>query len=180
MWPEIIEDNSSFRGLIYNASANSLIASFMREDFNGNLSEELYFRKLENSTYRKIQIENCHSLRNCMSCANSPLILFNAWMTMQDNSHRGYDWRALISFDLNSGSKTEVLNQSNMPVLHGYQAGWVSSLVSLGTDGSDVVIVAALEKAMNSGLSQVDYILCEYNIQKPSLTPIAKLPNVFF
>lgn len=175
MWGHGLPDKGNFLGLLFNESSQSLVAAFQQEQSNGKWSEDLYYRHKSVTEYLKIP-SPCEAIHYSyvISAAGAPKIFFN--VTRWDE--RGGDWESLSSFNLETAELCAEVGQHSLREPESKRA-WVSSLISVNHDATNIVCTIGFEQDIGAGNSTVHYWLCDLRLADFTVTKISLLQNTF-
>jgi len=164
--------------LLYNSASQCFIASTSARVGDG-LVDELFYRHRGVTRYTRISASKDDvSIRDPFSCANAPLVMFNVW-SMRANIPGAYDWQSLSVYDLVSHQMRDIVSNATLPILVGYQRGWVDGLISVDAEGKTSAITAGFMRPVSEGGGVVDYAAFELDCVNVKLTKIADLPGIF-
>jgi hypothetical protein len=174
MWGNGLPADGRFRALLYNSSAECLIAAFSRSPEPPTVIEELHYRRISSPEYVKIDgLGDRVSLRFPISSLSSPLIFFNVFSCRPNAG--GYDWHSISSFDLVTHQTRRVVEPASIPLFDGGEKAWISSLLSISGDGRSLTVTMGIA----GDLQSIDYWVCSLRLSDLTITKIARLSTPF-
>jgi hypothetical protein len=179
MWGHGLPEHGHFRDLVYNTSAEVLIAAFdLGKPVPGANSApfgQLYYRHKSATDYKKITGFNEDvRMDTPVSLPDAPLIFFNVWSLM---STGGYDWHSLSSFNLATETMTMQRPEKFATVFEGCHGGWIAGLIA--SEGDGLIASVAFEHQEADGRARVQYWLCALRVSPVEVNKITRLSATF-
>jgi hypothetical protein len=181
-WEEIaIPEGFGPYRLLYNPTSETVIAELrsIGEEFFPN---QLYIRKQDSPKYEPIKsVERMVSSESGVTSLGRPLLFYlSNRVTKSDKSYSG-DWEGLYSFDLQTRIHLRIAGKESLRFPSPYVEGWVSSLVDVSADASELYLkVGMMDLETSEGFRMVHHELARMDLPSGDIHLISHLKGAFF
>ena len=181
-WAEMgIEPNSTSIDVLYNRASQCVIALFSRVIDDVAPIQEIYYRHVSNSKYQKVTVDanEALSFENPASCHNAPYVFFNSLRWSKESG--GVNWHAVLRLSLPSGQLDTAFDPTMLRLPTEYEAGWIASIIAIDDADRNLILTCrlGLERKTGPQTSEVDYWICDVDLNDGAIRQLARLPYVF-
>jgi hypothetical protein len=174
-WSADVPNGYSSPRLLYSVSTRTLIVELhsVGDEF---LPARLFARRDDAALYTLVgNPPDDVSYESCVMSEDKPVIAFNAlkW----DRVRRSGNWSAVYVFNLQSQDFRDCVDRGSLPVPEPYVSGWVSRLVHLSKNATELYLCAGFKKPEQG---RVDYWLSRLDLTTTKLCLITPLKDSFF
>lgn len=181
-WEEIaIPEGFGPYRLLYNPPSETVIAE-LRSIGEQFLPNQLYIRKKDSPKYEPIKdLERMVSSESAVTSLGRPLLFYlSNKLTKRDEGFAG-NWEGLYSFDLQKRRHLKIADKASLRLPSPYVEGWVSSLVDVSTDASELyVAVAMMSPDTSADFRMVNHQLARMDLSTGNIHLISQLKGTFF
>lgn len=187
-WEEIgIPNEYGPLRLLYNPPAETVIAELrsVGEEF---LPNRIYTRHKDSAKYELLgEPDALISYESVATALARPLVFYNTFKltnvsaTSAGKREYAMDWDGLYSLELKKQTHSKIASKDALALPPPYSEGWVSSLVSVSDDGSELYLRVAVSGAeVSSGFRTVSYRLARMDLMTRMIDLISPLRGTFF
>ena len=121
------------------------------------------------------------SSESAVTSLGRPLLFYlSNKLTKRDKGFNG-EWEGLYSFDLQKRTHLKVADKDSLRFPSPYVEGWVTSLVDVSADGSELYLtVGMMAPPTSAGLRKVNYQLARMDLPTSNIHLDSHLKGTFF
>jgi|SRR5215831_10220170 len=181
-WEEIaIPEGFGPYRLLYNPPSQTIIAELrsVGEQFFPN---QVYIRKQDSPKYEPIKdLDPMVSSESAVTSLGRPLLFYlSNELTKSENGFSG-DWEGLYSFNLQERTHLKIADKNSLRLPPPYVEGWVSSLVDVSADASELYLTLGMMAADSSeGFRMVNHQLARMDLPSSNIHLVSHLKGAFF
>jgi hypothetical protein len=174
--------------LLYSHPANALVAVLTQ---TSPPAHRLYYRRLPETAYHPVEVQDeFESQQDPHCCDRVPCLVFNEMRFRPPQPRSGYlgtvlngnrptesweaDWVGIRRVNLETGEDVRILDEESLHPHPPHTSGWVSQILDVSPDGSEVVCVVGLSLG-----SEMSYFVYELSFRDGLRRLVAELPHVF-
>ena len=173
----VIEPGSEWVKLLYNRSADCVIAQFLRVSEQQIPASDLYFRKASDADYVRVRSDPGRSYDDPVSCGRKPYVFFN--MVQWGEASTGGDWVCLARLSLPHGAVTPLVDRTKLKLPDGCARGWIASILDVDDQGTVATCRLAFEVSTGLERSRVEYSIRDLDLATGEHDLLVNLPGIF-
>lgn len=190
-WEDIgIPEGFSPHKLLYNPPSETIIAELQSvgDEF---LPNRIYTRKDGSLKYEPINdFEKLVSSESAVTPLGRPRLFYLSNRLKRTSLNLsgdrepvdGFsgDWEGLYSFDLDRRKNEKIADKNSLPIPRPYTTGWITGLVNVSADATDLYLTVGLMAERPSGYSAVSHQLARMDLATGKLHLISEMRGTFF
>ena len=181
-WEDIaIPEGFGPHRLLYNPASETVIAE-LRSIGERSFPNRIYTRKKDSPRYEPIQeFEQRVSCESAVTPLERPLLFYLSIRWTKHDEGFGGDWDGLFSFDLEKRTHRKVVDKDSLTLPSPFVEGWVSSLIDVSPDGSELYLTAGIMAAdTGTGFRMVNHQLARMRLPTGDIHLLSHLKGAFF
>lgn len=167
--------------LLYNRPSETLIVE-LRSIGKQFFPNQTFIRQKDAAKYCRVTDSDLMvSSESVVTALGSPLLFYlSNKLTKKGERYLG-DFEGLYSYDLHSRMPTKVANKQSLRLPSPYAKGWVTGLVDVSAEGSELYLtIGMMGQDVSSPIRRVDYHLARMEVKTGRIDLVSKLSGTFF
>ena len=182
IWTELgIPEGYAYPQLLFNPPSQTLILQVRGQSSKVFRPTRLYIKHKDASKYELLgQPEEMTSYESPVTSLKQPLLAFsvNSWQE-RDGDVSG-DWEEVQVIDIETRALKYSANKGTLTLPEGFNSWWISDLLGLADDGSQLHVTAGLCHIEGAKQTRIHYVIAVLDLKAQRLDPISVLRGTFF